>query len=163
MRFRYAYRDQIFDLNIEREGTGYRALIDGQSFDLEILDEQPGQLSLLLNGRPLVLYWAADGNCKWISLDGCTYQIEKPAPRGAQRDRGSGERGGDAVRSPMPAQVRSLLVTEGQEVKQGQTLALLEAMKMEIRLKAPRDGRVAQLVAQEGDSVDRDQVVLKLA
>jgi propionyl-CoA carboxylase alpha chain len=63
----------------------------------------------------------------------------------------------------MPAQVRSLLVTEGQEVKQGQTLALLEAMKMEIRLKAPRDGRVAQLVAQEGDSVDRDQVVLKLA
>lgn len=163
MRYRYTYRDQSFEISLEREETGYRALIDGRPFTLEVLDEQPGQISLMFAGRPVILYWAADGNSKWVSLEGCTYQIEKPAPRGARGDRAGGGQSGDAVRAPMPAQVRAVLVSEGQEVKKGQTLALLEAMKMEIRLKAPRDGRVAQLAVQEGDSVDRDQIVVKLA
>jgi acetyl/propionyl-CoA carboxylase alpha subunit len=134
--------------------------VDGKPYGLEVLDAQPGKLSLRFEGRIILLYWAADGNKKWISLDGCTYLLEKPSPHKARRP---GERSAeDTIRAPMPAQVRSLLVTQGEEVEKGQSLLLLEAMKMEIRLQAPRKGRIARLTVFEGQSVDRDQVLLEL-
>jgi pyruvate carboxylase subunit B len=62
----------------------------------------------------------------------------------------------------MPAQVREVRVREGDLVEKGQTLLLLEAMKMEIRLQAPHGGRVARLLASAGSQVDRDQVLVEL-
>ena len=62
----------------------------------------------------------------------------------------------------MPARVRALQVAEGERVEAGQTLLLLEAMKMEIRLQAPRAGRIARLLASTGESVEREQVLVEL-
>lgn len=56
------------------------------------------------------------------------------------------------VLSPMPAKVVKLTVKDGDSVKQGQTIAILEAMKMEINIAAPRDGVIA-LLSAEGDTV----------
>ena len=63
---------------------------------------------------------------------------------------------------PMPGLVRAIEVKEGQEVKVGETLAVVEAMKMENVLRAERDGRVAKLRARPGDSLAVDQVILEL-
>jgi acetyl-CoA/propionyl-CoA carboxylase biotin carboxyl carrier protein len=70
--------------------------------------------------------------------------------------------GGQAVRAPMPAQVRAVQVAEGDEVEKGQTLLLLEAMKMEIRVKAPGAGRVARLLVTSGQSVEKEQLLAEL-
>ena len=76
-------------------------------------------------------------------------------PRRARSD------GGEAVRAPMPAQVRAVQVPEGEVVEQGQTLLLLEAMKMEIRIKAPAAGRVdAPAGEAAGQTVEKDQVLV---
>ncbi|HEX5455256.1 MAG TPA: acetyl/propionyl/methylcrotonyl-CoA carboxylase subunit alpha [Stellaceae bacterium] len=64
--------------------------------------------------------------------------------------------------SPMPGLLTRLAVGEGQEVKAGEALAIVEAMKMENVLRAGRDGRVARLCAQPGDSLAVDQVILEL-
>ncbi|KAA5604474.1 acetyl/propionyl/methylcrotonyl-CoA carboxylase subunit alpha [Roseospira marina] len=65
--------------------------------------------------------------------------------------------------SPMPGLLVSLHVEEGQEVKAGETLAVIEAMKMENILKATSDGTVSKLAAQPGDSLAVDQVILEFA
>ncbi len=62
----------------------------------------------------------------------------------------------------MPGQVRSLNVSPGDVVTRGQLLAVLEAMKMEIRLSAPFDARVVSVEARLGQSVERDQVIIHL-
>ena len=67
------------------------------------------------------------------------------------------------VVSPMPGLLSSLAVSEGQEVKAGETLAIVEAMKMENVLRAERDGTVAKLCAKAGDSLAVDQVILEFA
>jgi len=64
---------------------------------------------------------------------------------------------------PMPGLVRSLLVDEGQEVKVGEPLVMVEAMKMENVLRAERDGTIAKIVAKEGDSLAVDAVILEFA
>jgi propionyl-CoA carboxylase alpha chain len=70
---------------------------------------------------------------------------------------------GKAVRCPMPGLVVSIAVAEGQEVKAGETLAVVEAMKMENVLRAERDGVVKKIRAKKGDSLAVDAVILEFA
>ena len=62
-----------------------------------------------------------------------------------------------------PGLLSALAVEEGQEVKAGEALAIVEAMKMENVLRAERDGTIAKLRAQPGDSLAVDQVILEFA
>jgi propionyl-CoA carboxylase alpha subunit len=70
---------------------------------------------------------------------------------------------GKAVRCPMPGVVRAIAVAEGQEVKAGETLAIVEAMKMENVLRAERDGVVKSIKARPGDSLAVDAVIMEFA
>jgi propionyl-CoA carboxylase alpha chain len=68
-----------------------------------------------------------------------------------------------SVRCPMPGLVVSLAVAEGQEVKAGETLAVVEAMKMENILRAERDGTINKICVKQGDSVAVDAVIMEFA
>jgi biotin carboxyl carrier protein len=61
----------------------------------------------------------------------------------------------------MPGMVLSILVKEGDEVKKGDTLLILEAMKMENSLKASADGQVKKVVAVKGTAVEKNQVLIQ--
>ena len=63
--------------------------------------------------------------------------------------------------SPMPGLLSSVIVEQGQDVKAGEPLAIVEAMKMENVLRAEHDGRVARIRANPGDSLAVDQVILE--
>ena len=65
--------------------------------------------------------------------------------------------------SPMPGLLVQVAVENGQEVKAGETLAVVEAMKMENVLRAERDGTVAKIHAEPGASLAVDQVILEFA
>ena len=62
----------------------------------------------------------------------------------------------------MPGQVRALNVSEGDAVTKGQTLLVLEAMKMEIRIHAPQDGVVKKLFVKQGQTVEREQILIEV-
>jgi propionyl-CoA carboxylase alpha chain len=70
---------------------------------------------------------------------------------------------GKAVRCPMPGLVISIAVAPGQEVKAGDTLAMVEAMKMENVLRAERDGVIKTIKAKPGDSLAVDAVIMEFA
>ena len=70
---------------------------------------------------------------------------------------------GKALLCPMPGLVRSIAVKEGQEVKAGETLAVVEAMKMENVLRAERDGTVKTIKVKPGDSLAVDAVIMEFA
>jgi propionyl-CoA carboxylase alpha chain len=70
---------------------------------------------------------------------------------------------GKQVKCPMPGLVVSIAVKEGQEVKAGETVAVVEAMKMENVLRAEIDGTVKKVNAKPGDSLAVDAVILEFA
>ena len=74
----------------------------------------------------------------------------------------SGTQGGVKVNAPMPGTILKINVTVGQAVKSGDSLCVLEAMKMENDICAPEDGVVASVAVQSGASVTADQVLLTL-
>ena len=93
--------------------------------------------------------WAAAANqACWVYLDGHVYVIE---PRGSQRRRRRGH--GGSLAAPMPATVRKVNVAPGDTVSSGDPLVVLEAMKMELLVRAPADGRVTALHCTEGELV----------
>lgn len=159
MRYRYESNGIVNEIVLERQGQQYRALIDGAPFQVEVLNAQPGELTLRVDGRPLRLYWAVDGDQRWVALDGCTFRLDRPS---ARRGRGGETAGTNSLRAPMPAQVCAIQVREGELVEKGQTLLILEAMKMEIRLTAPQVGRVTRLLAQVGETVGKDAALVEL-
>ena len=61
---------------------------------------------------------------------------------------------GEAVKAPMPGNILKVNVTAGQAVKEGELLVVLEAMKMENEIMAPKDGTVTQVLVQKGSTVD---------
>lgn len=65
------------------------------------------------------------------------------------------------IKAPMPGLVLDVIVEEGTEVKKGDNLLILEAMKMENIIKSPTDGIVKKIVVTKGDKVEKNQVLLQ--
>ena len=70
---------------------------------------------------------------------------------------------GEAVKAPMPGNILKVNVTAGQAVKEGELLVVLEAMKMENEIYAPKAGTVAQVLVQKGSTVDTDATLVVLS
>jgi biotin carboxyl carrier protein len=107
-----------------------------------------------------IVYAVADLTRTWVFIDGQTYVIEA-------EDRGASPRGGVsddqlALSAPMPATVIAVNVAPGQEVADGDVLVLLEAMKMELPIKAPHAGRVKSIACREGELVPAGVPLLEL-
>ena len=95
----------------------------------------------------------------WVFLDGRTFIVPDPdsAPaRAAARDDAG------ALAAPMPATVLAVNVAAGADVVQGDVLVVLEAMKMELPIKAPRDGRVGRVLCHPGQLVQPGAPLLEL-
>ena len=87
-----------------------------------------------------------------------TAKAEAPAPK-APAAAGAGEK----ITAPMPGNILSVNVSAGQTVKSGEVLMILEAMKMENEIMAPRDGTVAQVVTAKGAKVETGSPLVVLA
>jgi 3-methylcrotonyl-CoA carboxylase alpha subunit len=111
-----------------------------------------------VNGR--LAYATRDRDRAWVFLDGRTYVVETEPRDAADRVHATDDQ--VALSAPMPATVITINVAPGQEVAAGDVLVLLEAMKMEVPIKAPRPGRVKSLACREGDLVQPGIPLLEL-
>jgi biotin carboxyl carrier protein len=111
----------------------------------------PGEWLVTIGGRSHRVYVAGPRDSPWVWHDGVVYRPEVVDPRRVVRTRRRDVPGDLAA--PMPATVRAIHIGPGDRVTRGQTLVVLEAMKMELPLKAPADGTVASVACRAGDLV----------
>ncbi|MGW2953868.1 acetyl/propionyl/methylcrotonyl-CoA carboxylase subunit alpha [Streptomyces eurythermus] len=98
----------------------------------------------------------------WLGRDGDTWQVRDHDPVAASLDR-AGHAGADSLTAPMPGTVTVVKVAVGDEVTAGQSLLVVEAMKMEHVISAPHAGTVAELDVTPGSTVAMDQVLAVIA
>ncbi|SMF04442.1 Biotin-requiring enzyme [Tistlia consotensis] len=134
--------------------------IDGREHEVVERDEADGRTRIELDGRPLALACAADGNTRFLRLGGRNLRVSLVDPRDAAA---AGEGGGDEIRAPMPGSVVTLHKAEGEAVLRGETILTIESMKLQTALVSPRDGVVELLLRGEGQTFDKDEVVVRLA
>jgi biotin carboxyl carrier protein len=115
------------------------------------------------DGRAEIVYVAGPADDRWAFWKG---QVFRSAARsGARRlSRRSGQgRVAQALTAPMPATVIKILVQPGAIVKKGDTVIILEAMKMELPVRSPADATVRAVHCREGELVQPDAVLVELA
>jgi len=101
--------------------------------------------------RSRIAYAAGPADARWVFIDGRVYVIDA-APRGMPRRKKRSDDHG-ALAAPMPATVVTVNVEPGQRVARGDVLIMLEAMKMELPIKAPRDATVKAIACRQGELV----------
>ncbi|WP_273456628.1 acetyl-CoA carboxylase biotin carboxyl carrier protein subunit [Nevskia ramosa] len=149
-------------VELSRTPKGYRLhLDDTQAIDVVLRSETDGALRLSIDGRTIDAVIATRGDEVFIHLDGEVYQLRyrHPLERLAAQHQGGAA---DGIRAPMPGSVITVAVSVGDSVSRGQTLLMMESMKMETTLVAPRDGVVAAVNFAAGQSFDRDALLLSL-
>jgi propionyl-CoA carboxylase alpha chain len=158
---------QQYAVCVRPEGGAYRVEIDRES-RLATTDWQPGQA--LLRARveqhvATVQIERLPGASFRLLHGGVVRRAQVLSPRAAELLALMPEKKApDTSRlllSPMPGLLSSIAVTQGQDIKAGEPLAVVEAMKMENVLRAERDGRIARIRANPGDSLAVDQVILE--
>lgn len=162
----------------------YITTIGEQEFIIEVIDEEniivdgvgctvnfesvSGEpvFSLLIDGQSHEAYVYEDEDGWEVLLQGSLY----PATVVDEREHrlrstfGSGpaQSGEFYLKAPMPGLVVDIPVHDGQEVKEGEVLIILESMKMQNELKSPRGGKIARMRVNVGDNVERRQTLLSV-
>ena len=85
-----------------------------------------------------------------------------PAPAAAPAPKAAAPAGATTVEAPMPGKILNITVSEGQAVKFGEVVVIMEAMKMETEIVAPADGTVSKILVKAGDSVDTGAALVAL-
>jgi 3-methylcrotonyl-CoA carboxylase alpha subunit len=147
-------------IDLTPQDKGYRAILDDRSVDVEILRAEEGKLELLVDGQRVTANVSVDGAKRWVTVNGQTMVLTKST--GTRKSSHGHHHAAGELTAPMPGQVRAVNVSEGEAVTKGQTLILLEAMKMEIRIQSPNAGTVSRLFVKQGQTVEREQMLIEI-
>lgn len=131
--------------------------------DFQSVSGQP-VYSLIIDGKSYEAYVSPDEENWQVLLRGRLYQAQVEDEREkrlrAASGGGASESGEFHLKAPMPGLVVAIPVEEGQQVKKGQVLLILESMKMQNELKSPRDGTIHRIKIQTGETVEQKQNLL---
>jgi glutaconyl-CoA/methylmalonyl-CoA decarboxylase subunit gamma len=141
----------------------YRLRIGETEYDAEVKSITPHKACIVVNGTEYVVDLVSIGRQAAVPSPPAAAPRPATEVKLAPRQARSTSEGTGSVRSPMPGLVLRIEVREGQVVNAGQTLLVMEAMKMENSVVAPHNGTVRRILATEGASVSEGDVLVEVA
>ena len=162
MRLTYQHDDTAYAITLERAGDAYRVTIDGRAHTVRAERLADGGLRLITDAGQVIAYAAAQGERRYVQVAGEAHTFTLRDERTRRRGGAAAGSAAGRITAQMPGQVRQVLAAAGDVVQRGQTLLILEAMKMELKVTAPADGTIQRVAVREGDVVARDQVLAEL-
>jgi len=162
VKLNFDHNSQSFPIDLTPNGSGksYRATVGDQTVDVEIIRAESGILELLIDGERVTAYVSSENTERWVTIHGQTFVLTKQS--GARKGVHGHHHTVGELTAPMPGQVRAVNVRAGDAVTKGQTLMVLEAMKMEIRIQSRMDGVVKSLTVKAGQTVEREQILVEI-
>lgn len=159
MRYQATLDKNEHELIVREMGDGvFEVTVDGQAHLVDALQLDHGAVSLIVDDASysVEMEEVGDGKVNVLVRDE-VFRIELLDERRLRMRLAGGRfsvEGPQTVEAPMPGKVTRVLVSPGDEVKEGQGLVVVEAMKMENELGSPKDGTVKEIHVQEGASVE---------
>jgi biotin carboxyl carrier protein len=137
--------------------TTWLCNIDGQEMEVDAALTARDVLSVLVEGKAYEIKRerSLQGELHMV-IGSARYAVDVQDPRSlrTRRSVAGSEAGPQKVKAPMPGKIVRILVNEQDEVKAGQGIIVMEAMKMQNELKSPKDGRVRKILTAEGSTVN---------
>lgn len=158
MKLQAAIGDEKHEVEIKRNGVNIFARIGTREYDLEASEVEPNVFLLKHNNQIYQIYVAPNG---FVNIGNHQLEITLTDPK---RLRGSGSGSASAegvaeIKTAMPGKLVRVLVDVGAEIKQGEAVLVVEAMKMQNEMKSPKDGIVKEVRFAEGATVNAGDVL----
>jgi biotin carboxyl carrier protein len=165
MKYQTIVNGETFDIDINEDG---RILVNGEAHAVDFRVLRRGELySMLLDHLSFEAVVEERDEIYHVLMDGDLYEVEVTDERSrrlASAFMAFGDTGGEvSIRAPMPGLIVRIAVTEGQTVSKGETLMILESMKMENELKSPRDGTIHRILVAAGENVEQNKILVTVS
>lgn len=150
---------------IERNGNNITMSIDGEVLVADVQNITPNIYSFLYNNNSIDVE-VQNGNKNKDYVVNTMMQVFETTVIDAEakylmaRGKGGGSEDEHAISSPMPGKVVKILVKEGDEVKSGETVVIVSAMKMESEYKVKQDRKIIEVCVNEGDNIIGGQALI---
>ena len=158
MDFDYEYGGKVYHLSVKEDKNIFKIEVDGESVPTEVLVFNAGFLKFSIGNRVHKSVVSKDKDVVNVFMDGMVYRL-KEHKAGAPKPMPQNEELG-TLNSPISGKVVKVLVKNGDVVIKGQELLIIEAMKMEHKVKAPYAGMVKAVNFKVDDKVDIGQLLV---
>lgn len=141
----------------------YKYKINGEEYNVIINEVSDTTAQVEVNGASYTVEWEKPETPKPVVIAKPAAPAAKPAaPAAAPAAAPTPTAGGYAIKTPLPGVIISIKVNVGDTVAKGQTVAVLEAMKMENNITSDRDGKIASVAVSAGDTVADGAILVTL-
>jgi len=156
--------EKTYGVELTRAGEQWKCRLDGRELPVDIVYGQNGVLSLLLGCKSYEVKQETVGAETNVVVGHERFNASVRDPRSFRsRSRvGAAEQGVMKIKAPMPGKVVRVLAGVGTQVELGQSVIVIEAMKMQNELKAPKNGVVKKINVAEGAAVDAGQALAEV-
>lgn len=161
MKYTTIINNKQFEVEILKDGN---VLVNGKPHEVDFLGLEESLYSIIQNSQSYEIAIEEERGKYELQLGGRLYEatvLDQRALLMAQR-KGGLIAGSGEIASPMPGLIVEVLVKIGDEVTQGQTVVILESMKMQNELKAPRNGIVQKINCEAGQTVDKGNLLITI-
>jgi biotin carboxyl carrier protein len=150
-----------YRLELERVEAGWHCRLDGREIQVDAVLARRDVLSVLIGGKAYEIKREHTSTDMHLWVGSVRYLAELHDPRSLRGRRGTAadEKGPRKLLAPMPGKVVRVLIGEEQPVEAGQSILVVEAMKMQNEIKSPKKGIVQKIVAAEGANVNAGDVL----
>lgn len=154
--------NEIIDIEFTQDNTLIKGIVNDSEIAFTILNKEDNNLKLVRNGELIDAYYTEDKDKYYIQILGRQYIFNKVDD---EDEIIAGEGHSDDTENivpPMPGTIIKVNVNEGDTVKEGDAIVVVEAMKMETNLYTRIDGKVTKINVTEGDRVDSETILVTI-
>ena len=166
MEFTYEHDGETYKIEIVRSKDGFVVKHDNNTYSLmDVHEGAEGLYKFHLNRQQYKSRVAASGELRHVFLGGKVFQLKKVSKRSKSKSKsksGSDEAQSGQIQSPINGKIIKLRVSENSTVTAEQDLIIIEAMKMEHRIKSPFAGAVTKIHVKEGEQVELGALLVEL-
>ena len=164
MKYQAEIGNKKHEIEIHRDGDQVHAQIDGEQFDVEVSEPEPNVFLIKRDGKifeTFVVPSDRPDQQKTVSVNGQDVAVRLIDPKRLRGSRSESDHGDGLaeIRTAMPGKVVRVLLETGSEVEKGDGILIVEAMKMQNELKAPKAGVVKEIRFSEGDTVSAGDIL----
>ena len=159
MFINYEHENHVYNVSIERRKNHYFITYDNTEYRVEAEETKPGQLKIKIGDRLIKSIITEGEKEKYVFVDGEVFKVKPVELTGMKKTK---KKRGD-LSSPISGKVVSVKVKNGDAVKKGDVLMVIEAMKMEYLIRAPFDSKVNKVNFKENDQIEIGQETVELS
>ncbi|HKD79651.1 MAG TPA: biotin/lipoyl-containing protein [Candidatus Angelobacter sp.] len=164
MIYEVSVGEQRYRVELERVESGWKCKLDGRELPVDVISGEDGVLSLLMAGKSYEIKQENTGAETRIVVGHERFSVSVRDPRSfrSRRYATASTQGVRKITAPMPGKIVRLLAAEGSTVEAGQSVIVIEAMKMQNELKAPKSGLLKKVNVAEGAAVEAGQALAEV-